>query len=85
MNLAGLSELDLLSVIAGKVNAMQADIGALLQAQQVNNFLSLANNMQVPEDIRTQALNRALEIMGLAKSKAAEQFNNDALPTNLIC
>ena len=32
MNLAGLSELDLLSVIAGKVNAMQADIGALLQA-----------------------------------------------------
>ncbi len=38
MNLAGLSELDLLSVIAGKVNAMQADIGALLQAQQVNNF-----------------------------------------------
>lgn len=55
-----------------------------MQAQQVNNFLSLANNMQVPEDIRTQALNRALEIMGLAKSKAAEQFNNDALPTNLI-
>lgn len=74
MNQAGLSQLDLLNIITSKVDMMQADIGALLQAQQISNFLSLANNMQVPEDVRAQALNRAMEIMGLNQSKSAEQF-----------
>ena len=45
MHQAGLSQLDLLSIIASKIDVMQADIGALLQAQQISNFLSLANNM----------------------------------------
>lgn len=78
MNYVGLSEIDALGVIISKVDMMQADMGALLQAQQISNYLSLANNMQVPEDIRTQALNRAVEMMGLEKS------NENALPTDLI-
>jgi len=84
MHQAGLSQLDLLSIIASKVDVMQADIGALLQAQQISNFLSLANNMQVPENIRQQALDKALDLMGLNQSRAAEQFNEQALPTDLI-
>lgn len=74
MNQAGLSQLDLLNIITSKVDMMQADIGALLQAQQISNFLSLASNMQVPEDVRAQALNRAMEMMRLNQSRAAEQF-----------
>lgn len=57
---------------------MQADMKALLQAQQISNYLSLANNMQVPDDIRAQALNRAMEMMGLEKS------NENVLPNDLI-
>lgn len=78
MNYAGLSEIDALGIILSKVDEMQTDLGALLQAQQISNFLSLANNMQVPEDIRTQALNRAMEMMSLEKS------NENALPNDLI-
>lgn len=84
MNYTGLSEIDALRVILSKIDTMQVDMGALLQAQQISNFLSLANNMQVPEDVRALALNRAMEMMGLNQSRAAEQFNNEALPTDLI-
>ena len=84
MNYAGLSEIDALGVILNKLDTMQADMGALLQAQQISNYLSLVNNMQVPENIRNQVLNRALEMMGLNQSRAAEQFNSEALPTDSI-
>lgn len=57
---------------------MQADLGALLQTQQISNYLSLANNTQVPKNIRNQALNRAMEMMGLEKS------NENDLPNDLI-
>ena len=38
---------------------------ALLTAQQISNFLALANNQMVPEEIRTDALNRAMTLMGI--------------------
>lgn len=74
MNYAGLSSLDVLGIMASKVDAMQADLGALLQAQQISNYLALANNMQVPEDVRQQSLQQAMAMMELTKTKAQSAF-----------
>ena len=46
-------------------SSIQNDMKALLTAQQISNFLALANNQMVSEEIRTDALNRAMTLMGI--------------------
>ena len=54
-----------LDVIVGKLDQMQHDLNALLQTQQVNNLLAVANNMQVSEEIRREALDQAMKLIDL--------------------
>lgn len=66
-----------------KMLYVQNDIEKLLQAQNVNNLLLLSNNMMVPENIKRDALNQAMALMEISKSKAEEQFI-DRLPTDVF-
>lgn len=54
-----------LDELAKMTSSIQNDMRALLTAQQISNFLALANNQMVPEEIRTDALNRAMTLMGI--------------------
>ena len=74
----------ILNLMTQMISEIRTDMNTLLQAQQINNFLALSNNLQVPENIRQEALNKALGMMGLQQSKAAEQFAENALPNDII-
>ena len=54
-----------LDELAKMTSSIQNDMKALLTAQQISNFLALANNQMVSEEIRTDALNRAMTLMGI--------------------
>ena len=64
-----MSEKELLDVIGTMLNDMRTDMGSLLQAQQISNFIALSNNPQVPEDVRNQCLMRAMNLMGLEQKR----------------
>lgn len=68
----------------GVIDKIETYLAKIASAQEIANFIALANSPEVPEDIRRAALNRATQLLGLQQSRAAEQFNNDALPTDLI-
>lgn len=61
------------------LNNMRADIGSLLQAQQISNFLAVSNNPNVSEDVRNDCLNRAMNLMGLYREKSDAQKAYEAL------
>ena len=63
-----------LDVIAAKLDQMQKDLNTLLQAQQVNNLLAIANNMQAPEEVRNEALDRAMNMMALPIMKKEDRM-----------
>ena len=54
----------------------------MLHAQNVSNFLDLANNPLIPEDIRQDALQKVMPMMGYNLSQAASQFED--LPKDVI-
>ncbi len=51
---------------------INSNLTKLLQSQQINNFLALANNPNVPEDVRSNSLNRAMDLMGIQKQNNVE-------------
>lgn len=65
---------------------IQKSLEELVVQQKINNLLVIAgsNSPYVTEEAKNEAYNKATRLMGLQKSKAAEQFNEDALPTDLI-
>lgn len=71
-----------MELIIIRLNDIQIDIASLLQAQNVSNFLSLANNPLIPEDIRQDALQKIMPMMGYNLSQAASQFED--LPKDVI-
>lgn len=65
---------------------IQKSLEELAVQQKINNFLIIAgsNSPYVTEEVKAEAYNKAIQLMGLQKSKAAEQFNSEALPNNIV-
>lgn len=72
-------------IIFNKLNDLQADLSALLEAQQISNYLAMSTNPKIPVEIQEQALDKALAMQGLSRhqSQAASQFV-DALPSDVL-
>lgn len=68
----------------GVIAKIEASLAKIANDQEIANYIALANSPEVHEDIRRAALNRAAQLLGLQQSRAAEQFNSEALPTDLI-
>lgn len=51
---------------------LEKNITSLLQAQNVSNYLAVANNPNVDDEIRAQALNLALNMLPLLKNNKSE-------------
>ena len=66
---------------------LNGKVDSLLEAQQVSNFLALANNSMVPEETRKEALNQAMLRMGMVQreqSQASLAFEAETLPTDVF-
>lgn len=65
---------------------IQKSLEELVLQQRINNLLVIvgSNSPYVTEEVKFEAYNMATQLMGLQKSKAAEQFNDEALPNDLI-
>jgi len=71
----------LLDAIATMITGMKNDLydvlqsqQAVLQSQQISNYLALSTNPNVPADVQQMALEKAMNMMGLTKNKAQQQF-----------
>ncbi len=62
-----------LSGIFVTLENIKLSMGDLVTQQKITNYLSVANNMAVPENIRNEALNMALSLMGMQYAQTKEE------------
>jgi len=64
-----------LESILSMINNLNSNMFALLQGQQVSNWLAVSMNPNVPESVRQDCLNRAMYTMKLNKERSPFDFS----------
>ena len=62
--------------ICNQLLSIKSSTEQLLEQQFISNLLSIANNMNVPEETRKEALDRALNMMPLLTREKQQKSNN---------
>ncbi len=62
--------------ICNQLLSIKSNTEQLLEQQFISNLLSIANNMNVPEETRKEALDRALNMMPLLTREKQQKGNN---------
>lgn len=65
--------------ICNQLLSIKSSTEKLLEQQFISNLLSVANNMNVPEETRKEALDRALNMMPLLTLEREKSNNLDAM------